>query len=233
MLFPAQPIGEPHRFPYSSGNKFYSLVLDEFLPLEDWLWIYSHEETQIRMKDESSNLRKQIDVAMEFFSSSSSQKDEAQRLIHLMVALEALYSPSDQMELSYRIRQFASQAIGTTPEERRSINLFLKEIYGVRSKLVHGSLNIKDYYDDTLITSEQNAELSSIVRKGILRLFVLFLRGRNNLKESNKLDSIHLDLEQAMLDDSFGDRLRDLSDVDSYVKEFRERYTALSGSADN
>lgn len=218
-LFPTFPVGEPRRFPYLNGTRFYSLGQNEIDKIETWAGVYSHEATQKRL-EEQTNLGKQLLVAIEFYTSSFDQKDEAQRLIHLMVSLEALFSPDDQRELSYRIRQYASQLVGMSPKERLQINKTLRNAYNVRSKLVHGGLDLQRFYDDTLVTPEENEALASIIRKSILKLLACYLKGRNILHASKGEGSIHADLEKATLDESAGDSIRAESDVETFVNEF-------------
>ncbi len=60
------------------------------------------------------------------------------RLIDHWVALEALFSPSDRGEATYRIALRAAYFIGSSPAERQSIYLDLVKYYRTRSDVVHG-----------------------------------------------------------------------------------------------
>ncbi len=221
QIYPTFPVGEPRRSPYVGATRMFSIRRDEIEKVETWAGIYSHESTQKRL-EQQTNLGKQLLVAIEFYTSSFDQKDEAQRLIHLMVALEALFSPDDQKELSYRIAQYASQLVGTTPDERASIRKTLRDAYNVRSALVHGSLDIQKFYNDTLVTPEENETLASIIRQSILRLLAFYLKGRNILHAGKGDGSIHADLERANIDETAGDTLRQESDVETFVSAFLE-----------
>lgn len=211
-------IGEPYRFPYAEGKKpyFISKIESEFL--KEWVKIYEHPKIKQRAEETTAKIRQAILRASEFYQSSHKQKDEAERLIHLAVALEALFSPDDKQELSFRIRQNASQFIGKNAEERKDIFKFLKDIYSLRSKVVHGSFDINKFYDGELIPIEKNEKLASIVRKSLLGFFILYLKGENKREDLLNL------LDESALDNSLAEKLRQDSDVDLFIKDTIEKY---------
>ena len=55
-----------------------------------------------------------------------------------MIALECLILPKQDTELSYRLSQRAAWFLGNTPDERKDIKKLIKELYNIRSKIVHG-----------------------------------------------------------------------------------------------
>lgn len=218
-LFPPHPVGNPRRLLYDDGRSFYRLAEDDVTKVATWLRIWRSNESQKQL-EEQSNLGSLIRLAIELYSSSFYQLDEAQRLLHLTFALEALFSPSDNQELSFRIRQYASQFVGETADERQQIYNTVKRAYGDRSKLVHGSLDVSSYINDTLTTATDNTALASVVRRSLLGMLALLFSGRRNLKDHNKEKCIHRELELGSLDTELAEKLRKESNAEDFVRNF-------------
>lgn len=178
--------------------------------------------------EEPSNLGSLIRLAIELYGSSFYQLDEAQRLLHLTFALEALFSPSDNQELSFRIRQYASQFVGETADERQQIFDTVKQAYGYRSKLVHGSLDVSSYINDTLTTATDNNELASVVRRSILGMLALLFSGRRNLKDHNKEKCIHRELELGALKTEITEQLRKESNPEDFIRNYFSNMTNIN-----
>ncbi|MFN0139468.1 MAG: hypothetical protein ACKVQW_05200 [Pyrinomonadaceae bacterium] len=89
-LFPPLPVGDQRKFPYDEGRRFYRLTKDDAVKAQTWLRIWGSSEIQSRLK-QPTNLGNLVRLAIEFYSSSFYQPDEAQRLLHLTFALEALF----------------------------------------------------------------------------------------------------------------------------------------------
>lgn len=218
-LYPPHPVGTPRKFPHDEGRSFYLLTSEDVDTVRTWANIWNHESVQKRL-EESSNLGNLVRLAIELYTSSFYQTDEAQRLLHLTFALEALFSPSDNQELSFRIRQYGSQFVGITEAERNEIYGIVKKAYASRSKLVHGSLDVSAYIDDTLTTAADNTALASVVRRSILRMLVLLFRGRDNLKNHTKDGCIHRELEMSALNPQVAEALRRESNPEEFVETF-------------
>jgi hypothetical protein len=73
------------------------------------------------------------------FSLACAQDSAAEAIIDFVIALEALFVPDAAGELSYQLRLNGARYLGETPEDRVRIFQLLKELYGLRSKLVHGN----------------------------------------------------------------------------------------------
>lgn len=61
--------------------------------------------------------------------------------LEYMMALEALYCADTHNELSYRLRLRCATHIGTSKEKREKIYREIKDLYKMRSKIVHGNAN--------------------------------------------------------------------------------------------
>jgi hypothetical protein len=210
------PLGESQKIPFAEGAAFYTLEESDIPIAERWLGLYQ-ARVQTELENDRSDLGNSLKVAIEFFDSSFEAGTPEERLINLMVALEAMFSPDDNQELSYKIKQYAAQLLGQTSAERVVIFKNLTKIYKLRSGIVHGSLDIDKYQTNTLVPTEQLIQLVSIVRRSILRLIVLFLNGNRLLHKKNGEASIHHKLDMAALDVEVAESLRNDSNPESFL----------------
>lgn len=80
------------------------------------------------------------EVAIHRFALALGRSNPADRLLDAVTALEALLLPStDAGEFSFKFRLHGALFVGETTEGRREAFDALRVVYGVRSKLVHGS----------------------------------------------------------------------------------------------
>lgn len=154
--------------------------------------------------------------AGDYFESSLRYESPVERLIALSIALEALFSPGDTHEYSFRIAQTASQLLGRSPEQKRQIYKDLRDLYNRRSELMHGTYNVKKVYDGTYVTHEEIERWSSLIRDGVLRFFTLFLRGKCTRDD---LMNFRNELLMSALDPSAAEILQKQSDVDLFLEE--------------
>jgi hypothetical protein len=85
------------------------------------------------------------------------------QLLDLAICLEALFTnPGEKTEVTYRISRRIGRLLGTTQPERVAMIKTAKDIYDVRSRLVHGT------YVDPQELLENVQELIRIVREAIL-----------------------------------------------------------------
>ncbi|TRX51285.1 hypothetical protein FNH22_24425 [Fulvivirga sp. M361] len=89
------------------------------------------------------NADKALDIALNRFNYSFSRLNLEDKVIDLFISIEAMFGDTGG-ELSYRISLRMAKFIDI-PAEREFVFEFVKKMYGVRSKLVHGaSLSKKD-----------------------------------------------------------------------------------------
>lgn len=79
-----------------------------------------------------------FELALRRFSGSYGRTTDEDRLIDYWVALEALFLPDANSELSYRIALRVARFIGEGKDERVQLFAGTRASYGARSKIVHG-----------------------------------------------------------------------------------------------
>lgn len=77
-------------------------------------------------------------IAISRFNLSYMRDTGEDRFIDLWIAIEALFSPTDKMELRYRIALRVAHLIGKPGDEREEIYRTLLSSYNLRSDVVHG-----------------------------------------------------------------------------------------------
>jgi hypothetical protein len=136
-------------------------------------------------KDDKSSTRLKINMALRFLDRARRTAKLIERLIFLSVSLEALFS-RELDELSYRYSHRAAVLLGKDSKQRMLIQKRVKDLYDLRSKVLHGNpkveFNLKDVND-----------LYEIVRCSILRLISLYMKGYTNILD--KLDDLIFDEE--------------------------------------
>jgi len=79
-----------------------------------------------------------LPVALDRFKLAYERRRPEDKLIDYWIALEALFSPPDSREVTYRIALRAAYFIASLPEEREQVFTALRDHYGTRSDVVHG-----------------------------------------------------------------------------------------------
>lgn len=82
------------------------------------------------------------------------------RFLLMVLALETLYLPKREQELGFRLRLYVAKSLGRSKDERMKIFEEVKNIYKVRSEIVHGGHAKK-------LTGEVFVGLTELVRKSI------------------------------------------------------------------
>ena len=191
-------IGSPRRMPYENGTKPYHLSREEGSEIQNWWRARLTDRISERLADERNELRQAILRAGEYYELNHTQVKPVDRLIDLAIALEALFSPSDQGELRFRISQCISQMVGMNPDERKEIYKAIREMYDRRSALVHGSYNVAEYAQGRFVSHTECDVWSSIIRRAVARFLALYLKGENSRDAVlTKLLNGALDPEQA------------------------------------
>lgn len=206
-------IGNPRRLPYEGGQRFYTVRNDERDSIARWWTAYQDPAIIERISDLRHSLRQAGLRAAEYFELSHGQEKPADRLISLAIALEALFSPDDKGEFTFRISQSLSQLVGTTAAERTRLFQDTRKFYSRRSELVHGQYDVDAFLGGRFVTHQECERWASPIRQAILRFLVLYLRG-----EDERI-GIHKRLSDAALDEEAADRLRRESDVEAYLTE--------------
>jgi hypothetical protein len=165
------------------------------------------------MDASNSQMRLTIERAGTYYEGSHDRTQPDERLISLSIALESMFSPTDQSELSFRICQFASLLLGSDARERLAIFASFREMYKLRSKLIHGNYDVRRYKDATFVYEHQLREWADIIRRAILSFIVLYLRGCDNKGD------LHTRLEKASFDEAEGASLRKEADVETFLGE--------------
>lgn len=121
-----------------------------------------------------------------WFSLSQMQKDKSSEFLNLVIILEVLLTPSAKGDpISTTIADGVAILLADPEAERREIRKTTKEIYNVRSDIVHGDL----LYSGADFDAHLN-HLRNIVIKLIMTVWEL--KVRNKLKKETKDDLAEL-----------------------------------------
>lgn len=206
-------LGSPRRIPYEGGKRPYHITEDEKAELSRWWSAYQLPTVKMRLENLSNKMRQADLRAAQYYEFSQTQPNAVDRLIGLAIALEAMFSPTDKQELSYRMSQYASQLLGETSEERAELFKAVKEMYHRRSALMHGTYSVEKYLANQFVTHEECDIWASVIRRCVLRVLTLYLRGWDDRDEF--LDS----LSRAALDPALAEKLRADSSAQVYLNE--------------
>jgi hypothetical protein len=220
-------IGEPHRLWYAGGQKFYRLSRTEAEQVSGWWALSLSPPVSTRLNEERNKPREAMRRAGIFYESHHEKADATSKLIDLAIALEALFSPSDKGELTYRMAQSASFLIAKDAEERKDVYRFVKTMYSRRSALFHGQYDVDAYSDGKFVTDEEIEKLASVIRRSMLKFLVLFLRGSN--KPQDILDRLNL----CMLDPDEARRMMEESEINTLIKEYSSKLKMNGGPVEN
>ncbi|PSR16197.1 hypothetical protein C8255_19080 [filamentous cyanobacterium CCP3] len=106
--------------------------------------------SELFQKKDPTDLEKNLIVALGWFSQSQNQTNLNSELLYLTICLEVFFSP----ERGERISEFISEGIafmlGDSFEKRKEIKKKSKDLYDLRSKVVHGRgkpISEKDVYE--------------------------------------------------------------------------------------
>jgi hypothetical protein len=91
----------------------------------NWL---SYQKYASRIENHGSSIRKAIRIAGNFFEECHKKINRVEQFANLMIALEALYTPLDKGELTYKISQYCALLIENNPTSRQATFEFLKSM---------------------------------------------------------------------------------------------------------
>lgn len=206
-------VGNPRRNAYDNGQHMYRIVDRETESVTRWWRAYNSQAVMERLAQDRNELRQASLRSGEYYELSHTRETPTDRLITLAIALEALFSPQDQGEFTFRISQTVSQLVGSTPEERERVFGEIKDMYNRRSKLFHGQYDLQRFYEGRFVTHGECDRWASIIRQATLRFIVLFLRGENSRQAILDL------LTKAALNPEYGTDLRTRSDIEPLLQE--------------
>ncbi len=90
------------------------------------------------------------------------------RYLYNWIGLEALFGPENPTEITYRLSLRASYFISREPDQRKALFSTIRELYGLRSRVVHG------FRISNPVPEDQKAALDEterIIRQALLRIF--------------------------------------------------------------
>jgi len=115
-----------------------------------------------RLDDHLSD--KKLDLAISRWMSSKRGGRVADQFIDLRIALEALYLPNGEGELSFRLAIRGAWHLGRNYEERLECQKTLRDAYNTASKAIHATTKPYTPEDEKLLRAAQD-----LCRKGILK----------------------------------------------------------------
>jgi len=136
-------------------------------------------------------------------------------LIAMAIGFEALFSPSDQAELNFRICQTAAQFLGQNPVERQQIFSGLKKMYKRRSEIVHGTYDLEKCLSGLFVTAEELDVWDEYLRRAVAGFLALYLPGKRDAER----DPVLARITEINFDDSKRAKLREESDLDKVLRQ--------------
>ena len=177
------------------------------------IWKTVQKYSAISHEDQSS-LKRAIGIAAEFFEESHRKINRIERFANLMIALEALYTPSDKSELTFRVSQTCAIFVaGSSSEGSLGIYKFLKSMFTRRGNLFHGNYDVNSQTPETFVNDEELRELYALVRRSIVAFMCLYIRGMR------KLADVRQRLEASVLDEEQRQLLRAEAQLESPLRE--------------
>jgi hypothetical protein len=202
-------LGNTRQDPYDGGNKYYKLASADDPRLARWWRGATSSKILAKLDDRKNNLRQAIYRAGEYYEAAHERSGPVDRLIALAIALESMFSPTDSGELRFRISLTAAQFIGRTPNERKLIFDRLYELYGRRSKVVHGAYDVDKYVSGELVLNREIDEWSKYIRRALIGFLALYFSGMTNRNEILRA------MAEANFETSHGDAFRARTDLES------------------
>lgn len=100
------------------------------------------------------SLRRSVEVALDRLNLARRRRSPSDQAIDSGICLEALLGDDSPQELTYKLRLRAALLLGKTLPERREIRQAVRDLYDLRSKVVHGrARQLKDVLPDTRCAS--------------------------------------------------------------------------------
>ena len=159
------PEGLHQRPPYQLNDD----ILDNLIEFVDACWLALDK------------IDKKLRIALARFNFSYEKRDLADRLIDLIIALEALFGDEEFGNIAYKVAIRCASWLHKLGKARHRTFCDVKERYSSRNKIVHGK-----NFD---LTEQQLTELEHIVRES-LRKFLQYQSKQGKIPDGNKLDKL-------------------------------------------
>lgn len=172
IYFPGPPIKPEPATPYKRPP--YPLddgVLSEFILFFDKYWSLLQK-----------NSPTWLPIALTRFNSSYEKLSLSDRLIDLVIALEALFNDSDSDSITYKVALRCASWLHPSGEKRLDAFEFAKKSYTERSTVVHGR-------QQASIAKEQVDKLEDIVRASLVK-FLDYFASQGKMPHGKEIDSL-------------------------------------------
>ena len=136
------------------------------------LWRADHDLVAELTRRLQAGVARNVQTALERFNFSYERREATDRIIDYWVALEALFLPGVQDELSYRVALRVAYFVAMSAKERSRLHAQAKKSYDARSWLVHGRQETrkakKSPFDFEGIARETGEMVRRALRLGVL-----------------------------------------------------------------
>jgi hypothetical protein len=134
-----------------------------------------YREVSRQIAGEGIDAAKFAKVAIRRFNVFMDESEPEDKIMDAMISMEALYLyDSENAELSYRLSLRAACLLGRDEGEKNYIRKLLKEVYDLRSKVVHGrNITITGLDGNRIPTTDILAKLEEYLRWSIRKFLLL------------------------------------------------------------
>ncbi|HEV7644969.1 MAG TPA: hypothetical protein VGO50_13575 [Pyrinomonadaceae bacterium] len=209
--------GAQRRFPHENGGKMYSISDDEYHELIEWLSLYKLPEVEGKFDlptEEKNALGKKIELAGVYFEASHTHNELFRKLIDLAIALELIFHPHNKDEISFQLSQLGAQFLGADAAQKKEIFKDIKLMYTKRSDVFHGN---QEQQEKKPVTLEEVERWSGLIRRSMVKLITLYIRGRENHKE------IIQQIRDSLFDPVEFEKLEQESNLLTLIEEIKAR----------
>ena len=146
-------------------------VVDRFIAFFDGYWLALQ-----------GNTPPYLTTGMMRFNSSYERRDLADRLVDLVVALEAMFGDGESGSIAYKVAARCAAWLHPPGKARLAAFRLVKKLYGGRNKVVHGEKQER-------ITVEQVDKLEAVVRMSLVK-FLDHLVSVGNVPHGNDFEDM-------------------------------------------
>ncbi len=162
-----------------------------------------------------------LEFALRYYNFAKERETNEDKLIDYMVVFESLYL-NEELELSYRLSNRMATLLGENEQKRQEIAEDIKDLYNLRSSLVHGSLY--DYEIPKKVVDKKGIKLSQeIINNYRKNYFKRKISEQSTHKKSTETSN-NKDIER-IFDELYDDRIRL---IERYALLSLKRFISLS-----